>query len=169
SSCSRARTAASSLAHAPTGRFPHRPGVGGGGNLPSYSDALDPGVGPPEARTGCERFERTRTGSRRGERMPARSRSTTVRIGGEDPDIREVLEEMIDAGGHPVVTATNGAEGLAALAQVDPPALVLLDLMMPVMSGFAFLEELARKKDRAGDKVLLISANETVHPAAPPP
>src|SRR5262249_39791412 len=80
-----------------------------------------------------------------------------------------VLEEMIDAGGHPVVTATNGAEGLAALAQVAPPALVLLDLMMPVMSGFAFLEELARRKDRAGDKVLLISANETGERAAQRP
>ena len=98
--------------------------------------------------------------------MSSRSRSKTVLIVEDDPDIREVLEEMIDAGGHPVVTATNGAEGLAALAQVAPPALVLLDLMMPVMSGFAFLEELARKKDRAGDKVLLISANETVERAA---
>src|SRR5215472_17361443 len=94
-----------------------------------------------------------RTGSHRGERMRSRSRSKTVLIVEDDPDIREVLEEMIDAGGHPVVTATNGAEGLAALEQVEPPALVLLDLMMPVMSGFAFLEELARRKDRAGDRV----------------
>jgi CheY-like chemotaxis protein len=79
--------------------------------------------------------------------MRSRSRSKTVLIVEDDPDIREVLEEMIDAGGHAVVTATNGAEGLAALAQVDPPALVLLDL-------------------RAGDRVLLISANETVERAA---
>jgi Response regulator containing CheY-like receiver, AAA-type ATPase, and DNA-binding domains len=98
--------------------------------------------------------------------MPARSRSKTVLIVEDDPDIREVLEEMIDAGGHAVVTATNGAEGLAALAQVEPPALVLLDLMMPVMSGFAFLEELAQRTDRSGDRVLLISANETVERAA---
>jgi len=98
--------------------------------------------------------------------MAAPSRSKTVLIVEDDPDIREVLEEMIDAGGHRVVTATNGAEGLAALAQMDPPTLVLLDLMMPVMSGFAFLEELARRPDRKGDQVLLISANETVERAA---
>jgi len=89
------------------------------------------------------------------------SRSKTVLIVEDDPDIREVLEEMVDAGNHPVLTATNGAEGLAALDRLEPPALILLDLMMPVMSGFAFLEELARRTDRKGDKVLLITANET--------
>jgi CheY-like chemotaxis protein len=127
---------------------------------------LDPGSVLGERGLGVRALRLWTTAGGRGERMPARSRSKTVLIVEDDPDIREVLEEMIDAGGHAVVTATNGAEGLAALAQVDPPALVLLDLMMPVMSGFAFLEELARRKDRAGDKVLLISANETVERAA---
>ena len=108
---------------------------------------------------------RPRNGMDRG-RLHPDGRQWRAMIVEDDPDIREVLEEMIDAGGHAVVTATNGAEGLAALAQVDPPALVLLDLMMPVMSGFAFLEELARRNDRTGDRVLLISANETVERAA---
>ena len=98
--------------------------------------------------------------------MPDRSGSKSVLIVEDDPDIREVLEEMLDAGGHRVVTATNGAEGLAALQGVAAPAVILLDLMMPVMSGFAFLEELARRTDRRGDRVLLISANETVERAA---
>ena len=54
--------------------------------------------------------------------MPSpRSRSKTVLIVEDDPDIREVLEEMIDAGGHKVVTATNGAEGLDAL---DPESVL---------------------------------------------
>jgi CheY-like chemotaxis protein len=98
--------------------------------------------------------------------MAARSGAKNVLIVEDDPDIREVLEEMLDAGGHPVITATNGAEGLEALARVPAPAVILLDLMMPVMSGFAFLEELARRTDRQGDRVLLISANETVERAA---
>jgi CheY-like chemotaxis protein len=45
--------------------------------------------------------------------MPDRSGSKSVLIVEDDPDIREVLEEMLDAGGHRVVTATNGAEGAA--------------------------------------------------------
>jgi len=98
--------------------------------------------------------------------MPGQRGAKSVLIVEDDPDIREVLEEMLDAGGHRVVTATNGAEGLAALELVAAPAVILLDLMMPVMSGFAFLEELARRSDRRGDRVLLISANESVERAA---
>jgi two-component system chemotaxis response regulator CheY len=77
----------------------------------------------------------------------------------DDADIREVLEEMLDAGGHRVLTASNGREALAALDRVVGPCLVLLDLMMPVMSGFAFLEELELREDRERMNVVLMSAN----------
>jgi CheY-like chemotaxis protein len=84
----------------------------------------------------------------------------------DDPDIREVLEEMLDAGGHRVLTAANGREALAVLDRVATPCLVLLDLMMPVMSGFAFLEELTRRPDKDRVNVLLISANAQVEQVA---
>jgi CheY-like chemotaxis protein len=92
--------------------------------------------------------------------MPAASK--VVLVVEDDPDIREVLEEMLDAGGHKVLTASNGREALAVLDRVPSPCLVLLDLMMPVMSGFAFLEELTRRPDRERVNVLLISANAQV-------
>jgi CheY-like chemotaxis protein len=98
--------------------------------------------------------------------MVARSDSKIVLVVEDDPDIREVLEEMLDAGGHRVVTASNGREALAVLDRVASPCLVLLDLMMPVMSGFAFLEELERRPDRDRVSVLLISANAQVEQAA---
>jgi CheY-like chemotaxis protein len=98
--------------------------------------------------------------------MVARSDSKIVLVVEDDPDIREVLEEMLDAGGHQVVTASNGREALAVLDRVASPCLVLLDLMMPVMSGFAFLEELERRPDRDRVSVLLISANAQVEQAA---
>ena len=84
----------------------------------------------------------------------------------DDPDIRELLEEMLDAGGHRVLTASNGEEALRALDGLDGPCLVLLDLMMPVMSGFAVLDELGRRPDRGRVSVLLISANAQVEQAA---
>ncbi len=84
----------------------------------------------------------------------------------DDPDIREVLQEMLDAGGHQVLTASNGREALEVLDRVASPCLVLLDLMMPVMSGFAFLEELRRRPDQARVSVLLISANAQVEQTA---
>lgn len=92
--------------------------------------------------------------------MPGASK--VVLVVEDDPDIREVLEEMLDAGGHKVLTASNGREALTVLDRVPSPCLVLLDLMMPVMSGFAFLEELTRRPDRERVNVLLISANAQV-------
>ena len=52
------------------------------------------------------------------------------------------------------------------LDRVTTPCLVLLDLMMPVMSGFAFLEELYRRPDRERVHVLLISANAQLEQVA---
>ena len=84
----------------------------------------------------------------------------------DDPDIREVLQEMLDSGGHRVLTASNGREALEVLDRVASPCLVLLDLMMPVMSGFAFLEELQKRPDAGRVSVLLISANAQVEQTA---
>ena len=92
--------------------------------------------------------------------------SKVVLIVEDDPDIREVLEEMLDAGGHQVLTASNGREALTVLARVTLPCLLLLDLMMPVMSGFAFLEELHQRPDKDRVSVLLISANAQVEHTA---
>ena len=92
--------------------------------------------------------------------------SKVVLVVEDDPDIREVLEEMLDAGGHRVLTASNGREALAVLDRVSTPCLVLLDLMMPVMSGFAFLEELTRRPDKERVNVILISANAQVEQVA---
>jgi len=93
-------------------------------------------------------------------------RSRVVLVVEDDPDIREVLEEMLDAGGHQVLTASNGREALEVLDRVASPCLVLLDLMMPVMSGFAFLEELHRRPDQERVSVLLISANAQLEQTA---
>ena len=94
------------------------------------------------------------------------SGSRVVVVVEDDPDIREVLEEMLDAGGHHVLTASNGKEALEVLDRLASPCLVLLDLMMPVMSGFAFLEELQRRPDKDRVSVLLISANAQVEQTA---
>jgi DNA-binding response OmpR family regulator len=92
--------------------------------------------------------------------------SKAVLVVEDDPDIREVLEEMLDAAGHRVLTASNGREALAVLDKESSPCLVLLDLMMPVMSGFSFLEELHRRPDRERVSVLLVSANAQVQQVA---
>lgn len=54
--------------------------------------------------------------------------------------IRENLKMLLEFEGYPVFTANNGKEGLKALRAMQHPCLVLLDLLMPVMNGFEFLE-----------------------------
>ena len=55
--------------------------------------------------------------------------------------IREILAAAAREEGYRTVEAGNGREALAALA-VEWPSLILLDLEMPVMSGWAFMREL---------------------------
>jgi CheY-like chemotaxis protein len=66
----------------------------------------------------------------------------------DDPDIRDVLAEALVEIGFDVVTAVHGRDALTLLERmVVRPSAILLDLMMPVMDGYGFLQE--RMKDEA--------------------
>jgi CheY-like chemotaxis protein len=55
----------------------------------------------------------------------------------DDPAILSTVTDILEFEGYPVATATNGAEGLRYLEQ-QRPALVLLDMRMPVLDGWEF-------------------------------
>ncbi len=57
----------------------------------------------------------------------------------DDCDIRETEREVLEVEGFDVQTASNGLEAIEALAHSNP-CLIMLDLMMPVMNGWQFLE-----------------------------
>jgi len=59
----------------------------------------------------------------------------------DDPDILEAMSVVLTTHGYTVVTARDGQEGLAKLRS-EKPDLMILDLMMPKMDGFAVCEEL---------------------------
>lgn len=75
----------------------------------------------------------------------------------DDPEIREALCDVLEAEGYEVATAANGSEGLDRL-HGEPASLVLLDLMMPVMSGGEFLATLRASEALAGTPVVVLSA-----------
>jgi CheY-like chemotaxis protein len=56
----------------------------------------------------------------------------------DDPAIRDVVADILEMSDYAVRTAANGAEALEKI-RAEPPAAVLLDLMMPVMNGWDFL------------------------------
>jgi DNA-binding response OmpR family regulator len=59
----------------------------------------------------------------------------------DDPDILEAINMILESQGYKVVTARDGVEGLASL-RAEKPDLLILDLMMPRMDGFAVCKEL---------------------------
>ena len=59
----------------------------------------------------------------------------------DDPDILDAVALILESQGYEVVTARDGIEGLANL-KAKQPDLMILDLMMPRMDGFAVCKEL---------------------------
>lgn len=59
----------------------------------------------------------------------------------DDPDILEAISMILESQGYKVVTARDGVEGLATL-KAEKPELMILDLLMPKMDGFAVCKEL---------------------------
>ncbi|HEX7024467.1 MAG TPA: response regulator, partial [Gemmatimonadales bacterium] len=75
----------------------------------------------------------------------------------DDPDTRAVLRRSLEKEGWRVSEAENGRQGLERVA-AELPGLVLLDLMMPEMDGFEFLDALRQDDSRAGIPVVVITA-----------
>ena len=59
----------------------------------------------------------------------------------DDPDILDAVTLILESQGYEVVTARDGVEGLANL-KAEHPDLMILDLLMPKMDGFAVCKEL---------------------------
>jgi DNA-binding response OmpR family regulator len=59
----------------------------------------------------------------------------------DDPDIRDALTMVLESQGYQVVTAQDGIEALANL-KAEKPDLMILDLLMPKMDGWAVCKEL---------------------------
>jgi CheY-like chemotaxis protein len=76
----------------------------------------------------------------------------------DESSIRAVLTEILVDEGYRVVSATNGMEALAYLRQHTHPRLILLDLGMPVMTGWEFRAEQQRHSTLREIPVIVMSA-----------
>jgi CheY-like chemotaxis protein len=75
----------------------------------------------------------------------------------DDQDIREAVSAVLEAEGYTVLTAGNGEEALAILER-GQPCVVLLDLMMPVMSGWDFMDVVKKNQRLVEIPVVVVSA-----------
>ena len=84
--------------------------------------------------------------------------NSTVLIVEDDLDTREMLEQFLEIEGFHVETAENGQRALERLGAGVGACVILLDLMMPVMDGWQFREEQARRAELADIPVIVVSA-----------
>ncbi|WP_240523412.1 PAS domain-containing hybrid sensor histidine kinase/response regulator [Polaromonas sp. AER18D-145] len=91
--------------------------------------------------------------------QPAAERTHTVLIVDDDPKAVEVIAVFLPAPAYAIVRAYGGAEAIT-LAQRLRPDLIVLDLMMPEVSGFDVAEALQRNTDTARIPILVVTAKQ---------
>ena len=77
----------------------------------------------------------------------------------DDADTRDVTRRILEMGGWSVVEAENGRVALERLKSFRPGA-ILLDLMMPEMDGFEFVEEMRKHPEWKSIPVVVVSAKD---------
>jgi two-component system phosphate regulon response regulator PhoB len=78
----------------------------------------------------------------------------------DEKDVRDMIRIHLKAAGFDVLEAHNGAEGLA-IAKQDLPAVIILDLMMPEMSGVEVCRALRRNPTTSRIPILMLTAKST--------
>lgn len=76
----------------------------------------------------------------------------------DDTSIRELLVELLESEGYAVASAINGLEGIRYLEANNHPDLILIDLMMPVMDGYAFRTEQLKNENWSKIPTVVMSA-----------
>lgn len=78
----------------------------------------------------------------------------------DDLAIQDSLQWVLEGEGYTVTLANNGKEALDYLIKAELPALILLDIMMPVMDGFEFLEKQQQYPALAEIPVIILTADK---------
>jgi DNA-binding response OmpR family regulator len=77
----------------------------------------------------------------------------------DDASTREMMRRTLEKDGWMVIEAENGRAGLDRI-DGEVPAIILLDLMMPEMDGFEFMDKLRTRPDCRGVPVIVITAKD---------
>jgi CheY-like chemotaxis protein len=83
----------------------------------------------------------------------------------DEPDIRDSLEEFFREEGYTVSTAADGADALESLKDAELPCVVILDLIMPVLSGNEVYEHMQRDPRLVNVPVIITTSDPTRAPS----
>ena len=92
--------------------------------------------------------------------------SNRVLLVEDDLDVRDTLQDLLESEGLDVIPAANGKQAIDFLTLNDPPGadLVILDLMMPLVSGWEVLQVLTRDQTLQRIPVIVLSALQVPRP-----
>jgi CheY-like chemotaxis protein len=82
----------------------------------------------------------------------------------DDADAREALAELLESRGYSVTSTGNGHEALNHLRRSSLPGMIILDLMMPLMDGWEFLEHQSRDPALLDIPVVVLTATAPPQP-----
>lgn len=88
------------------------------------------------------------------------AKDAVVLVVDDDPDVRSIIRQAVEGVGLVAAEASNGRVALEWLDKNPPPALILLDLMMPEVDGFEFLERLRQRQGALDIPVVVLTAKE---------
>jgi CheY-like chemotaxis protein len=86
---------------------------------------------------------------------------TSVLVVDDEPQVVWVLQFSLEAEGFTTFAAKNGLEALSEIA-AHHPRLMVLDIMMPTMDGWAVLEELMKRPTEERPRIVIVSALATL-------
>jgi twitching motility two-component system response regulator PilH len=77
----------------------------------------------------------------------------------DSPTEVHILSSMLEKGGHTVITASNGEEGIAQ-ARAAKPDLILMDVVMPGMNGFQATRQLSKDAETAEIPIIIVTTKD---------
>jgi len=88
--------------------------------------------------------------------MPAH----TILLAEDDQDLRDVIQQLLEADGYDVIPARTGKQALEYLSadSHSPPDFVILDLMMPLITGWQVLKTIEHDPNLARLPVIVLTA-----------
>jgi CheY-like chemotaxis protein len=76
----------------------------------------------------------------------------------DNKEIQDSLKMALEIEGYNVSIANNGKEGMEQLGKIPTPCMILLDLMMPVMNGWEFVEIISKDIMFSSIPIVVVSA-----------
>ncbi len=90
---------------------------------------------------------------------PPKDQAPEILLVDDDPEVRDAIRDLLEDEGFIVKCACNGSEALAELAARELPDAIILDLTMPVMDGYEFLQRRQTIPNVADIPVVVVTAS----------